>query len=186
MEKIYLKEFYAMNYFRAMEILSIIVQFTGVYLAFKLIKITKSRIAWLLISVAFLLMVLRRLISYLSSNTFIPEVIALIISVLLLIGVDKIRPLFLSIRRSEEKLQETQRALLNANNQLEEKVKERTLELSKSEAHYRAVVEDQTEFICRYTIDYKFTFVNEAFCRFSQKTKEELIGQSMIPFILQT
>lgn len=171
------------DYFQVIMILSIFIQFMGAYLALRLIKITKSRIAWILISLAFLLMVLRRLTSFLNPDTFMSEVIALITSVLLLIGVTKIGPLFLSIRRSEEKLQSAQETLLIAHNQLENNVKERTFELAESEARYRAIVEDQSEFVCRYTTNYKFTFVNEAFCRFSQKTRKELIGQSMIPFI---
>jgi PAS domain S-box-containing protein len=35
-----------------------------------------------------------------------------------------------------------------------------------SEARYRAIVEDQTELICRFEPDGTVTFVNEAFCRF--------------------
>ena len=38
--------------------------------------------------------------------------------------------------------------------------------LRKSEERYRNVVEDQTEFICRFTPDSRLTFVNEAFCRY--------------------
>ncbi|MCP4757614.1 MAG: response regulator [Proteobacteria bacterium] len=50
--------------------------------------------------------------------------------------------------------------------------------LYESEARYRAVVEDQTELICRYLPDRKLTFVNEAFCRYFGKAKEQLIGQN--------
>jgi PAS domain S-box-containing protein len=50
-------------------------------------------------------------------------------------------------------------------------------QIEKREALYRAVVEDQTELICRYTSDRKITFVNEAYCRYYNKTKDELIGK---------
>ena len=39
-------------------------------------------------------------------------------------------------------------------------------ELRLSEERYRNVVEDQTEFICRFTPDGMLTFVNEAYCRY--------------------
>jgi PAS domain S-box-containing protein len=55
--------------------------------------------------------------------------------------------------------------------------------LRKSEERYRAVVEYQTELICRSTLEGMITFVNEAYCRYFGKTRDELIGQSYLPFI---
>ena len=55
--------------------------------------------------------------------------------------------------------------------------------LRESEQRYKAVVEDQTELISRFTPDKTFTFVNEAFCRYFQKTREEIIGSKFIPQI---
>src|SRR5690606_17635541 len=49
--------------------------------------------------------------------------------------------------------------------------------LQASEARYRAVVENQREFIVRMTPDRTCTFANEAICRFLQRRREELIGQ---------
>ena len=46
---------------------------------------------------------------------------------------------------------------------------------------YRTVVEDLTETICRFLPDGTFTYVNEVFCRFSGKTREELVGRSWRP-----
>ena len=57
--------------------------------------------------------------------------------------------------------------------------------LRESEARYRAVVEDQTEMICRSTPDRLLTFVNDAYCRFWGKSREELIGSSFIPNIYE-
>lgn len=48
--------------------------------------------------------------------------------------------------------------------------------LQASEAHYRAIVEDQTELICRWLPDGTLTFVNEAFCRYFKKEREEFIN----------
>jgi PAS domain S-box-containing protein len=52
--------------------------------------------------------------------------------------------------------------------------------LRRSEANYRAVVEDQTEFICRFRPDGTLTFVNDAFCRYFGKAREELAGSSLL------
>jgi PAS domain S-box-containing protein len=48
--------------------------------------------------------------------------------------------------------------------------------VSESEKRFRAVVEDQTDLICRFKPDGLLTFVNEAFCRFHRKNSGELIG----------
>jgi PAS domain S-box-containing protein len=48
--------------------------------------------------------------------------------------------------------------------------------VSESEKRFRAVVEDQTDLICRFKPDGLLTFVNEAFCRFHGKTSKELLG----------
>jgi PAS domain S-box-containing protein len=47
---------------------------------------------------------------------------------------------------------------------------------SESEKRFRAVVEDQTDLICRFNPDGLLTFVNDAFCRFQGKSCQELIG----------
>ena len=74
--------------------------------------------------------------------------------------------------------------------ELEERVAQRTAELLtineqlvESESRYRNVVEDQTEFICRWLPDGKYTFVNEAYCRYMKKPYGELVGQSFLPTI---
>ncbi|MBL7065591.1 MAG: PAS domain S-box protein [Anaerolineae bacterium] len=55
--------------------------------------------------------------------------------------------------------------------------------LRESEARYRAVVEDQTELVCRFRPDGTLTFVNAAYCRYFGKEREELIGHSCMPLI---
>jgi PAS domain S-box-containing protein len=69
---------------------------------------------------------------------------------------------------------------------LEEKGVDRRLSemaLREDEARYRAVVEDQTELICRWLPGGKLTFVNGAYCRYFGKKSEELIGHSFMPLI---
>lgn len=53
-------------------------------------------------------------------------------------------------------------------------------ELRLSEERYRAIVEDQTELVCRFLPDGTLTFVNQAYCRFFDKSREELLGQSFL------
>jgi len=50
--------------------------------------------------------------------------------------------------------------------ELDQRVRERTEELRKSAERYRAVVENQTEFIVRWKPDGTCTFVNDAYCRY--------------------
>lgn len=55
--------------------------------------------------------------------------------------------------------------------------------LTASEARYRAIVEDQTDLICRMLPDGTLTFVNNAFCEYYAHPTEQLIGQSITPFL---
>ncbi len=55
--------------------------------------------------------------------------------------------------------------------------------LRESEARYRAIVEDQTEMICRLTPDWTLTFVNDAYCRYFGKSRDQLIGSQFKPNI---
>ncbi|QIZ69792.1 PAS domain S-box protein [Oxynema aestuarii] len=55
--------------------------------------------------------------------------------------------------------------------------------LAHSEARYRAIVEDQTELITRFTPNLTLTFVNEACCRYFGCTKKDMLGKSFIPLI---
>jgi PAS domain S-box-containing protein len=48
------------------------------------------------------------------------------------------------------------------------------------EERYREVVESQTDLVCRYLPDTTLTFVNEAYCRFSGRKREDLIGRKFI------
>jgi PAS domain S-box-containing protein len=53
--------------------------------------------------------------------------------------------------------------------------------LEESERRYRDVVETQTEFICRFRPGGVLVFVNEAYCRHFNRSREEIIGQRIIP-----
>jgi PAS domain S-box-containing protein len=50
--------------------------------------------------------------------------------------------------------------------------------LRESEERYRNVVETQTELICRYLPDGTLTFVNDAYCRYFGRSRDDLIGRN--------
>ncbi|OHB60057.1 MAG: hypothetical protein A2167_08330 [Planctomycetes bacterium RBG_13_46_10] len=55
--------------------------------------------------------------------------------------------------------------------------------LRESEARYRALIESQIDLISRYLPDTTLTFVNDAYCQFYGKTREELIGHSFLSMV---
>jgi PAS domain S-box-containing protein len=52
--------------------------------------------------------------------------------------------------------------------------------LRASEARYRAVVEGQTEMVCRFRPDGVITFSNEAYCRYRRSKLQDIVGQSFL------
>jgi len=52
--------------------------------------------------------------------------------------------------------------------------------LQLSEARYRAIVEDQTELICRYLPDGTIIFANETYCRYFDRSREEIMDGDFI------
>ncbi|NEQ78823.1 MAG: PAS domain S-box protein, partial [Moorea sp. SIO2I5] len=50
-----------------------------------------------------------------------------------------------------------------------------------SEERFRAIIEDQTELICRLKLDGTLTFVNDAYCRYFDKDRSELVGKVFLP-----
>jgi PAS domain S-box-containing protein len=57
------------------------------------------------------------------------------------------------------------------------------ISLKESEARYRNVVEDQTEFISRFLPDGTHVFVNDAYCRYFGLKREDIIGHRIRPRI---
>lgn len=89
--------------------ISIVLQFAAAFLALRLIRTTGRRVAWLLIAAAVFLMAIRRCdtlsqaisLGPLNVTSLSTELIALAISVLMLVGVVRIEPLFRSLKQSE-------------------------------------------------------------------------------------
>jgi len=89
-------------------LLSIVMQLAAAIYALLLIRITDRKSAWILISLAMVLMTSRRIVSFvsilISDKKFtyeIPEIIALIIAFLMLFGVLRIRSYFWTIKSAE-------------------------------------------------------------------------------------
>lgn len=98
---------------------SVGLQLAAAVLALRLVWVTGKRLAWGMISAAILLMAVRRFITlaatFWRADAAPPdmgvELVALVISVLMLLGVARIAPLFAAAARSEAELHESQRAL---------------------------------------------------------------------------
>jgi PAS domain S-box-containing protein len=89
-----------------------------------------------------------------------------------------------SIRKKEEELEAAYEQMNAAFQQA--KASESLLDiqnkmLEASEQRYRNIVEDQTEFISRFLPEGTHVFVNDAYCRYFNKTRDELIGKKFIP-----
>lgn len=52
--------------------------------------------------------------------------------------------------------------------------------VAENEKRFRAIVEDQTDLICRFKPDGLLTFVNEAYCRFHRNSREQLLGTNFL------
>ncbi len=68
---------------------------------------------------------------------------------------------------------------------LERMVEERTAALRESEAHYRGIVQYQTECIDRWLPDGTLTFVNDAYCDYYGKSHDEFIGSNWLGVVTQ-
>ena len=112
--------------------LSLVVQVATALLAMRLIRITGTSRAWMVIAAAMLAMAIRRLIvligvipdfSDLARTEFWSEAVGLFNAVLLLAGIAAIAPLFRTIQRAKETTEQ-------ARDQLEHEVRQRTADLA--------------------------------------------------------
>ena len=92
--------------------ISILLQFTAAFYALWLMRSVGGRLAWLALSAALFMMGVRRTLTLLAALASHPadlppldaELVALLISALMLVGVFSIRPLFAAVRNSEQAL----------------------------------------------------------------------------------
>jgi PAS domain S-box-containing protein len=59
----------------------------------------------------------------------------------------------------------------------------RDKELLHTEILYQTIVDQHTDLICRFRPDGILTFVNQAFCRYFEKHRDQLIGRSLLIFV---
>ncbi len=96
-------------------------------------------------------------------------------------------------KRAEEALKEQNLELNAAYEQLaatEEEIRQQLDEIIKtqaalqeSEQRYQAVIENQSEFICRFKPDGTHILVNDAYARYFGTTKDQLLGENFSPNI---
>jgi len=97
-------------------IVSLLLQFVAVFFALRLIKVTGKSVAWILVAAAISLMALRRGLSlveiFVSGHGKLPdmtvELVALAVSALMAIGIERITPIFRQLRSITDRLAESE------------------------------------------------------------------------------
>jgi len=92
---------------------------------------------------------------------------------------------FLAIILDITKRKQAEENLRKLNEELEERINQRTEELHLSEKYLRAVVEGQIEYISRWKPDGTLMFVNQQYADLYQTTKEDLIGTNFFEYLME-
>jgi len=90
------------------------------------------------------------------------------------------------LSRKNEELAAVNEELVTTEEEIRNYIKEinqKNKELGESEERYRNIVEVQTEFISRFYPDGTHIFVNDAYCRYFNLQREDIIGNKFIPEI---
>jgi len=114
-------------------LLAIILQFVGAITALSLNKRTKYSVSWILLSIGFLVMAIQRFLeiipfiwrSWEKDVAFLNTWLGIITSILIAVGVIFVRSIFIYIRRTERTRTESEKQILNAVIQTEEKERRR-------------------------------------------------------------
>jgi len=119
--------------------------------------------------------------------------VLLLVTVLLIggsVGINRVLLESLTLRFEKEELIESlskeKDRMEELNGELAGEALERQLlveSLRRSEDRYRAVVEGQTELVCRLLGDYRLSFVNEECRRYSGISSEDLLGRSFLEWV---
>jgi signal transduction histidine kinase len=99
-----------------------VLQIVAAYIALRFMKLTKYRLSWILLSLSFAFMAVRKiiqLVEYLKGTPsftwqLIDEWIGVLISVMIIGGVILIRELFMSLKRAETDRQRSEKRVINA------------------------------------------------------------------------
>ena len=103
-------------------IISIVLQIIAAVIALRFMKLTKYRLSWILLSLSFALMAVRKIIQFFEyfrgtpsfAWQMIDEWIGVLISVMIIGGVILIRELFISLKRAETDRQRSEKRVINA------------------------------------------------------------------------
>lgn len=103
-------------------IISIVLQIIAASIALGFMKMTKYRLSWILLSLSFVLMAVRKIIQlneYIRGEpsyiwVMIDEWIGVLVSFMIIVGVVLIREIFYSLKRAEIDRQRTEKRVLNA------------------------------------------------------------------------
>jgi len=114
-------------------IISIVLQIIAAAIAFRFMKLTRYRLSWILLSISFVFMAVRKIIQLFEvfrgtpSYTWqiIDEWIGVLISVMIIGGVILIRELFYSLKRADTERARSERRVINAIINTEENEKKR-------------------------------------------------------------
>jgi PAS domain S-box-containing protein len=187
---------------------SILLQFATAFLALRLIRVTGRRTAWVLIAAALFFMAIRRCITLFQAEfldvpyttSMSAELVALVISILMLAGVIWIAPLFLSLKRSEEALrkardelekrvQERTASLTETNQRLEQEIAERKKAeraLQESEEQYRDLYEESPDAYFSVGADGHIKRANRRAMELLGYSRDELIGRPVFDLYADT
>jgi len=83
------------------------------------------------------------------------------------------------LKKSENRYREAYEQL---NNEMKERLRAEEA-LRESEEYYRVLVEDMPALICRFLQDGTLSFVNNAYCRYFDKTHDKLVNENFFQFI---
>jgi signal transduction histidine kinase len=114
-------------------VISIVLQIIAASIALRFMKLTKYRLSWILLSLSFVFMAVRKIIQFVElfngtpSYTWqmIDEWIGVLISFLIIVGVVLIREIFYSLKRAEIDRLKSERRVINAIINTEENEKKR-------------------------------------------------------------
>ncbi|MCU0473469.1 MAG: histidine kinase [Bacteroidales bacterium] len=103
-------------------IISIVLQIFAATIALGFIKMTKYRLSWILLSLSFVFMAVRKIIQFFEyfrgspsySWQMIDEWLGVLVSFMIIVGVILIREIFSSLKRAEVDRQRTEKRVLNA------------------------------------------------------------------------
>ncbi|HVZ97807.1 MAG TPA: PAS domain S-box protein [Chitinophagaceae bacterium] len=87
---------------------------------------------------------------------------------------------YLAIRSDITQRKELEAEIMQMNRDLQQRVEEKTKEISRKERQYRFLLQNMREGIQLISYDWKYLFVNDSAVQHSKLTREELIGHTMM------